>query len=68
MCEHETFFTLLRDPAHWEFEVFLVLLIDGFVLGVLWRFAWPWIKKHLSHHECPPEEKEITHESHDRCS
>jgi hypothetical protein len=22
----ETFWTLLRDPAHWEFEIFLMIL------------------------------------------
>jgi hypothetical protein len=43
---HETFWTLLRDPAHWMFELFLMLLFDG-VIGLL---AWPFIKKHWHHH------------------
>jgi hypothetical protein len=53
MCEHETFWSLLRDPAHWEFEIFLMVLVDGIILGLL----WPKIRKHVRHHECPPEEK-----------
>lgn len=51
MCERETFWTLLRDVAHWEFEIFLILLIDGLLMGLL----WPLIRKHLGHHHCPPE-------------
>lgn len=43
MCpEHETFWTLLRDSAHWEFELFLMLLVDFVLLGV----AWPFVKRH----------------------
>jgi hypothetical protein len=44
--EHETFMTLLRDPAHWEFEIFLILLVDGLLLGLIWPFA----RKHIAHH------------------
>jgi hypothetical protein len=43
---HETFWTLLRDPAHWEFEIFLMILFDG-VIGAL---LFPWIRKHWQHH------------------
>lgn len=32
--EHETFFTLLHDKAHWQFELFLIFL-DQIVLGIL---------------------------------
>jgi hypothetical protein len=42
----ETFWTLLHDAAHWEFELFLMLVFDG-VLGAL---LWPFIKKHWGHH------------------
>lgn len=42
----ETFWTLLRDKAHWQFEIFLMVLFD-LVLGGL---AWPFLKKHLLHH------------------
>ncbi len=43
---HETFWTLLRDPAHWEFEIFLMILFDG-VIGTL---LWPFVRKHWAHH------------------
>jgi hypothetical protein len=43
---NETFFSLLRDPAHWGFEIFLMILFD-FILGVL---IWPRIKRALKHH------------------
>ena len=43
MCgaESETFFTLIRDPGHWEFEIFLILMVDGLLLG----FLLPILKK-----------------------
>jgi len=44
--ETETFWTLLHDKAHWEFEIFLMVLFDG-VIGAL---LWPTIKKHWNHH------------------
>ena len=43
---HETFWTLLRDPAHWEFELFLMLLFDGLIFGLL----WPFVRVHWRHH------------------
>lgn len=45
--EHETFFTLLKDKAHWEFELFLMALFDGLIGWVI----WPHIKQFLVHHE-----------------
>ena len=42
----ETFWTLLRDPAHWEFELFLMLVFDGLIVGLLWPFA----RLHWRHH------------------
>ena len=42
----ETFWTLLRDPAHWEFELFLMLLFDGLIFGLL----WPFVRVHWRHH------------------
>ena len=58
--EGETFLTLLKDPAHWEFEIFLIIVFDVF-LGIL---IWPRIRKFLSHHKSDDEriedlEKEI---------
>lgn len=44
--EQETFFTLLKDAAHWEFEILVTLIVDGLILGLL----WPFISKHLRHH------------------
>ncbi len=42
----ETFWSLLHDKAHWEFEIFLMVIFD-LVLGAL---VWPFIKKHWNHH------------------
>jgi hypothetical protein len=44
----ETFWTLLHDSAHWEFELFLMALFDG-VIGCI---LWPFLKKHYNHHIC----------------
>ena len=39
----ETFGTLLRDPAHWGFELLVgfieTLVFDGLLLGLFWPFA-----------------------------
>lgn len=43
---HETFWTLLGDIAHWEFEIFLMVLFDGIIGAIL----WPFIKQHVKHH------------------
>ena len=42
----ETFCTLLRNRAHWEFEIFVTLVVDGLILGMIWPFA----QKHIMHH------------------
>lgn len=42
----ETFWTLLCDPAHWEFELFLMVLFDGLLVGIF----WPFVRKHWQHH------------------
>lgn len=44
---HETFFDLLKDPAHWEFELFLIFIFDV-VVGLI---VWPFIQKGLTHHK-----------------
>jgi hypothetical protein len=41
--EHETFWTLLTDLPHWEFEIFLMVIFDGLVGAIL----WPLIKRHI---------------------
>jgi hypothetical protein len=49
--EHETFWTLLRDLPHWEFELFLIFIFDV-VIGLL---LWPWFKKFVTHHKSDDE-------------
>lgn len=45
--EHaETFWTLVSNAAHWELELFIMLVFDV-IIGAL---AWPFIKKHWRHH------------------
>jgi hypothetical protein len=46
MSDPETFWSLLHNAAHWEFELFLMALFDG-VVGCV---AWPFVKKHWAHH------------------
>ncbi len=43
----ETFWTLLSDAAHWEFELFLMFLFDV-VLGLM---IWPYLLKLWKHHK-----------------
>ena len=46
----ETFWTLLHDSAHWEFELFVgfvEMLIFDVIVGLL---IWPFLRKHWTHH------------------
>jgi hypothetical protein len=52
-CPPETFWTLLRDRAHWEFELFLMLLFDVAIGAV----AWPFVKRHWDHHVARDKEE-----------
>ena len=52
--EHETFWTLLTDVAHWEFEIFLMLIFDV-VIGIL---IWPRVKRWFQHHKDDDEKIE----------
>ena len=45
--EHETFWTLLRDLPHWEFELFLIFIFDV-LIGLL---IWPTLKQWFKHHK-----------------
>ncbi len=45
--EHETFFTLLKDAAHWEFELFLMFIFD-FLIGLI---IWPYFRRFVLHHK-----------------
>jgi hypothetical protein len=47
MIEHETLWSLLKDPAHWGFEIILIFIFD-FLIGV---WLWPKIKKFRRHHK-----------------
>lgn len=53
----ETFWTLLHDKAHWEFEIFLMILFDGLVFGLMWNY----IKKHWQHHLDRDKQDEMLH-------
>lgn len=44
--EHETFWTLLCDPAHWMFELFLIFIFD-ILIGLI---IWPYLMKFIRHH------------------
>jgi hypothetical protein len=46
--EHETFWTLMRSSAHWEFELFLILLFDGLIGAILWPRLHKWTRHHKS--------------------
>ena len=62
MVEHETFWSLLCDPAHWCFELFLIAVFDG-VIGLL---LWPWVWRRLRHHESDDEKLEALWEEHQK--
>jgi len=49
--EHETFFTLIKDLAHWEFELFLIFIFDV-LIGLI---IWPYIRRFLTHHDSDDE-------------
>ena len=44
--EHETFWTLLKDPAHWQFELFLIFLFDVLIGALIWPYLVKWFKHH----------------------
>lgn len=45
--ETETFWTLLGDPAHWAFELFLMLIFDVIIGYLGFKVLWPRIKDHF---------------------
>jgi hypothetical protein len=49
LAESETFWSLLHDPAHWTFEVFLMVVFDGLIGALLWPHIKRWLKQH--HHQ-----------------
>jgi len=44
--EPDTFWTLLHNAAHWEFELLLLVIFDG-VIGI---FLLPLFRKKILHH------------------
>lgn len=36
----ETFWGLMQDPAHWAFEIVLMMLFDGLLVGVFYRMLY----------------------------
>jgi hypothetical protein len=51
---HETFWDLIKDPAHWMFEIVLIFIFDG-LIGLI---IWPQIKKRLVHHRSDDQKLE----------
>lgn len=49
--EEESFFTLVKDLAHWEFELFLIVIFDVIVGLIL----WPWVRRYIIHHKSDDE-------------
>lgn len=45
--EQETFWTLLTNLPHWEFEIFLIVIFD-ILIGLV---IWPRIMKFFKHHD-----------------
>jgi|GEM_PF-3098921 len=45
--DQETFWTLLTNLPHWEFELFLMFIFDV-LIGVI---IWPKIKSFSKHHK-----------------
>lgn len=50
----ETFVELVKDPAHWMFEIMLMVIFDVLIGAI----AWPFIKKAVKSHD----EKKHRHE------
>ena len=50
----ESFFSLLKDPAHWEFEIFLIIIFDV-IIGLV---IWPFVRRALVHHKSDHERLE----------
>ncbi len=46
--EHETFFSLLGNAAHWEFEIFLMFVFDVLIGMVLRQCFKRWTRHHTS--------------------
>lgn len=57
MGHEETFVDLLKSLPHWEFEIFLMVLVDGIILGLAVPLAKRWIRRHdQTHHGVQPKD------------
>jgi hypothetical protein len=45
--EQETFWTLVKDLPHWEFELFLIFIFD-ILIGLI---IWPLLQRFTKHHQ-----------------
>ena len=43
----ETYWQLMRDPAHWGMELTLMAIFDGLVGYVGFKIIWPRVKAHF---------------------
>lgn len=56
MTMNETFWSLFTNAAHWEFELFLMVLFDGVIIGAL----FPFLRKHWKHHTDRDTKDDVT--------
>ena len=57
----ETYTELLRDPAHWYFELTLIVIFDIIIGAIAWPFIKQAIRKHDERkhpHKCEPTDRE----------
>lgn len=55
-AEHaETFTELVTSVAHWELELFIILITDVLLGAIAWPLAKRWWAKHHSHEKCDPD-------------
>lgn len=67
--EHETFFSLLSDASHWEFEGFIQIVVDGLLIGTFWRlFLRPKWQRWTSHHSSDDKKIEVLERDFSRSS
>lgn len=46
MVVGETFIELVKDPAHWEFEIMLMAIFDGLIGALAYPMFKRWLKAH----------------------
>lgn len=43
---YQQYVELLRNPAHWLFELTLMVVVDLLLLAIVWPRIQSWIKRH----------------------